>query len=51
MIKGTNAYCKVTNVIVNENIAKISLLIFASKSTIPAKSFRLCVKDADTNQL
>lgn len=51
MIKGTNAYCKVTNVTINENIAKISLLIFASKSTIPAKPFKLCVKDADTNQL
>lgn len=51
MIKGTNAYCKVTKITVNENIAKISLLIFASKSTIPAKPFKLCVKDADTNQL
>jgi len=51
MIKGTNAYCKITNISINENIAKITLLIFATKSTVPAKPFKLVVKDIDTDKL
>lgn len=50
-IAGTNAYCKLTDIKVTENTAIISLLIFATKSTSEAKSFRICVKDKDTNKI
>lgn len=50
MIKGTNANCKIVNISVSENLATITLLIFATQATVPAKSFRICVKDIDTNE-
>lgn len=47
MIIGTNAYCKLKEIKVTENIATITLLIFATQSTVPAKSFRICLKEED----
>ena len=51
MITGTNAYCKVLNVSVSEITATVTLLIFATKATTPAKSFRICIKDIDTDEI
>lgn len=51
MIKGTNAYCKITKITVNENIATVTLLIYAVDSTLPAKSFRIATKDTDTKEI
>lgn len=51
MITGTNAYCKLTKITVTENLATFTLLIFATQSTVPAKAFRLCVKDTDTGHV
>lgn len=51
MIKGTNADCKIVNISVSENLATITLLIFATKATVPAKSFKVCIKDIETKEL
>lgn len=51
MINGTNAYCKITDISISENIATIKLLIFATKATLPAKSFRICIKDVESEEL
>lgn len=51
MIKGTNTNCKITKISINGNTATISMLFFASEATVPAKSFRIYLKDTDSNQL
>lgn len=48
MIAGTNASCKIINKSVSQTTATITLLFFATASTIPAKSFRIAIKDSDT---
>ena len=50
MIKGTNADCKLLKVTISETIATVTLLIFASKATNPAKAFRIYLKDLDTGK-
>ena len=50
MIKGTNADCKIVKISINETVATVTLLIFATKATNPSKSFKIYIKDADTNE-
>jgi len=47
MIKGTNADCKIISTTITETTATLTLLIFATKATSPAKSFQLFIKDQD----
>ncbi len=50
MIKGTNADCKILNISVSETTATITLLIFATVSTNPAKSFAFYVQDEGSQE-
>ena len=50
MIKGTNADCKIINISVSETTATITLLIFATVSTNPAKSFAFYVQDEGSQE-
>lgn len=45
MIAGTNANCKIISRSISETTATITLLIFATNSTIPAKPFYIYVQD------
>lgn len=51
MIKGTNADCKVLSIDINQTVATVKLLIFATQSTVPAKSFRIALKDLDNETI
>lgn len=47
MIKGTNADCKITKIEISETTATVSLLIYSTLATSPAKSFYIYIKDDD----
>lgn len=51
MITGTNAHCKLLNVTVTDSKATITLLIYATLSTVPSVPFRIIAKDIDDNSV
>lgn len=51
MIAGTNANAKITKVTINNSTATVTMLFFASKSTVPAKSFKIYIKDENSDEL
>lgn len=50
MIRGTNADCRVLRVSVSESTAMVSLLVFATVATVPAKPFRFWIRDSKTGE-
>ena len=51
MIKGTNTDAKITKVTINNATATVTMLFFANKATVPAKSFKIYLKDEDSSEL
>lgn len=51
MIVGTNTNAKITKITINNATATVTMLFFASKSTVPSKSFKLYLKDESSSEL